>query len=173
MNDEEKKDKAKAPLDDIKGERKARDADSESDKSKGVSKPVAKRKTRRRAKSVVAEEIFPIEHWQRLSHLAMDGSSSFLGVSKRSDPEKDALAHTGRALAVKRIPTAHYAEEIMFGMVAIPITIAMLFEWLSNRSDKLVAINVNEESTRSDTGKKRERQDLQGKEGFDIREAGK
>jgi hypothetical protein len=175
--------KSKDAVDAIKTERADAKANATDGKSAGSKagatgkRPTTRRK--RKTKAQMAEEIFPLDHWRKVSDFCLDGATTAAGTSPRSSDEKDAVAVTGRALAVKHLGATQYAEEIMFLMVVLPIGVSIAVEAVQNRRAKMGAPEVvdtgepparvygggNAKSTRSDTGQVGERQDVSDPKG--------
>jgi hypothetical protein len=164
--------KSKDAVDAIKTERANAKADATDGKStdgktgaKGK-RPATRR--RRKTKAQMAEEIFPLDHWRKVSDFCLDGATTAAGTSERSVEEKEAVAYTGRALVVKHLGATQYAEEIMFFMVILPIGVSIALEAVQNRRNRVATADVdgpseggrNEKPARSDFGQVGKREDI-------------
>jgi len=137
MSDEESTEEEEASLERIAKERRSRKG--ESDDSDDDTKPVRRKKKRRTKKELVeeersaADEALPLETWRQVTDYALDGTTEVLGVTARSENEKSAVATTTRAVVIKRLPAAAYAEEFMCLLVLVPLSLSITFEFLGKR----------------------------------------
>jgi hypothetical protein len=178
---EQKDKKQQEAVDEIKSERADTKALAEADKSTdgkastgGTRKPVK----RRAKKPAIAQDIFPIDHWRKVSDFVLDGATSAAGTQPRDANEKEALATTSRAVVIKHIGATKHAEEIMLLMVVIPIAVSITVECIQNRraAAKKAEIenpgesgNGSEKPARSDIGEVGVRQDVSAATGSKYR----
>jgi len=103
-------------------------------------------------------QTLPLDSWRKATDNLLDGVTRLAKTEKRTDEEKQALALTSRNVALKRIPQTEYGEEIMLGMVLVPISISILVEFFFKK-------NQNEKPAHFNSGENREREKLPGSTG--------
>lgn len=150
--------KTKGELDALKNERSAEKAEVEATGNDNATGSETGRKTRakstrkgRKPKAAIADEMFPVETWRSVTDFILDGATSAANTAERSEEEKQAFSVTSRAVAAKRLPTSQYAEEIMFGIVVVPIALSIFFEALANYKERRAAANGTQEQAHAHT----------------------
>ncbi len=133
----------KAEIQKIKSERTQNAA---SGAVEGEPAPKKRRRTRKKAEP---EPAFKPEQFLDFTTFMLDGVTSTLGTSTRTNQEKVALATATCAVCNKRIPNSEYGEEIVLAFVLLPIGASILFEYLTKQ-------RRDEESTRIDFGAQRD-----------------
>jgi len=123
-------------------------------RKKGRPKGTSKKKLPKKEEA----EALPLDNWRKATDTLLDGVTRLAKTEKRAEQEKQALAVTSRNVALKRIPGTEYGEEFMLAMVAVPIGISILFEFIFQKKG-------NEKPAHFNSGENGERQELSGPTG--------